>query len=239
MTSAPTLGSLLRAVRERHDWTLQEMSDRTGIPRSTLAKVEHDRLTLGYDKLLQISQRLKMRLSELISADDDPEARMMTRRSVGTLENALRVATPSYEYFFMCADLSRKKVIPVYGRVLAKSLEEFGELLRHAGEEFIFVTSGRVLVITEFYEPVTLETHQCMYIDSGMGHAYLLAPGCHEAWVIAGCTSDDDRLIDSLARSKAARVHEPPQRTVEAVAEKAERGSSKAKSHRRGGARGS
>ena len=68
MTSAPTLGSLLRAVRERHDWTLQEMSDRTGIPRSTLAKVEHDRLTLGYDKLLQISQRLKIRLSEVCSA---------------------------------------------------------------------------------------------------------------------------------------------------------------------------
>jgi hypothetical protein len=174
----------------------------------------------------------------LISAGDDPEPRMMTRRSVGTMENALRVETPSYEYFFMCADLSRKKVIPIYGRVLAKSLEEFGELLRHAGEEFIFVTSGQVLVITEFYEPVTLETHQCMYIDSGMGHAYLLAPGCHEAWVVAGCTSDDDRLIDSLARSKATIVHESPQRTAQAVVEKAERGSSNAKSRHRGGARG-
>ena len=121
--------------------------------------------------------------------------------------------------------------------MLAKSLEEFGELLRHAGEEFIFVTSGRVQVITEFYEPVTLETHQCIYIDSGMGHAYLLAPGCQEAWVVAGCTSDDDRLIDSLERSKAPRVHESPPRTAEPVAEKAERGSSKAKSPRRGGTR--
>ena len=238
MTSAPTLGSLLRAVRERHDWTLQEMADRTGIPRSTLAKVEHDRLTLGYDKLLQISQRLKMRLSELISAGDDTEPRMLTRRSLGTLENALRVATPSYEYFFMCADLSRKKLIPIYGRVLAKSLEEFGPLLHHAGEEFIFVTRGRVLVVTEFYEPVTLETHQCMYIDSGMGHAYLLAPGCDEAWVVAGCTSDDDKLIDSLARSKTQAAHESPQRPAEAVPGKAERKPAKAKSPRRGGARG-
>jgi transcriptional regulator with XRE-family HTH domain len=135
MTSAPTLGSLLRALRERHGWTLKEMSDRTGIPRSTLAKVEHDRLTLGYDKLLQISQRLKMRLSELISAGDEAEPRMLTRRSVGTMDNALRVETPSYEYFFMCPDLSKKKIIPIYGRVRAKSLEEFGDLLRHAGEE--------------------------------------------------------------------------------------------------------
>lgn len=232
MTSAPTLGSLLRALRERHGWTLKEMSDRTGIPRSTLAKVEHDRLTLGYDKLLQISQRLKMRLSELISAGDEAEPRMLTRRSVGTMDNALRVATPGYEYFFMCPDLSKKKIIPIYGRVLAKSLEEFGELLHHAGEEFIFVTSGRVLVITEFYEPVTVEAGQCLYIDSGMGHAYLLAPGCQEAWVVAGCTSDDEKLIDSLARAKPRPPHDPPQRLVEA-AEKPARKSSRGKSQRR------
>jgi transcriptional regulator with XRE-family HTH domain len=232
MTNAPTLGSLLRAVRERHDWTLQEMSDRTGIPRSTLAKVEHDRLTLGYDKLLQISQRLKMRLSELISAGDEAEPRTLTRRSVGTIDTALRVETPGYEYFFMCPDLSRKKIIPIYGRVLAKSLEEFGELLHHAGEEFIFVTSGRVLVITEFYEPVIAETGQCVYIDSGMGHAYVLAPGCQEAWLVAGCTSDDEKLIDSLARTKSRPAHEPPKQTVEAAG-KAPRKASRDKNRRR------
>lgn len=238
MTSGPTLGSLLRALRERHSWTLQEMSDRTGIPRSTLAKVEHDRLTLGYDKLLQISQRLKMRLSELISAGDEPEPRMLTRRSIGTLENALRVQTPSYEYYFLCADLSKKRIIPIYGRALARTLEEFGGLLHHAGEEFIFVTCGQVLVITEFYEPVTLETGQCMYIDSGMGHAYLLAPGCDEAWVVAGCTSDDEKLIASLARNKPNAGHESPPRTPEAAAEKPARRPSKGKGQRRGGTRG-
>lgn len=232
MTSAPTLGTLLRALRERHGWTLKEMSDRTGIPRSTLAKVEHDRLTLGYDKLLQISRRLKMRLSELISAGDEAEPRMMTRRSVGTRDSAVRVETQSYEYFFMCPDLSKKKIIPIYGRVRAKSPEEFGELLRHAGEEFIFVTSGRVLVITEFYEPVTLETGQCLYIDSGMGHAYLLAPGCEEAWVVAGCTGDDEKLMDSLSRSPPPPAHEPSKHLVEAT-EKSARKPPRGKSQRR------
>ena len=36
----PTLGRLLRSLRMRNDWTLKEMSKRTGIPLSTLAKVE-------------------------------------------------------------------------------------------------------------------------------------------------------------------------------------------------------
>jgi cytoskeletal protein RodZ len=35
----PTLGSLLRGLRMRNHWTLKEMSERTGIPLSTLAKV--------------------------------------------------------------------------------------------------------------------------------------------------------------------------------------------------------
>lgn len=224
--NSPTLGTLLRAVRERQGWTLKEMSDRTGIPRSTLAKVEHDRLTLGYDKLLQISQRLKMRLSELFSAGDEAEPRTLTRRSVGTTANALRVETPNYEYFFMCPDLSQKKMIPVFGRVRAKRLEEFGELLRHAGEEFIYVLTGRVQVITEFYQPVILEPGQCLYIDSGMGHAYLLAPGCEEATLFAGCTSEDDNLFDSLARSKTQEAREAAQRLSE-PAEKAEKATRK------------
>lgn len=64
----PTLGRLLRGLRMRNDWTLKEMSERTGIPLSTLAKVEHDRLTLTYDKLQQVSQRLKIRMSELFAS---------------------------------------------------------------------------------------------------------------------------------------------------------------------------
>src|SRR3546814_8140740 len=45
MTSQhPTIGSLLRSLRARNGWTLKEMSERCGIPLSTLSKVEHDRL---------------------------------------------------------------------------------------------------------------------------------------------------------------------------------------------------
>ena len=82
----PTLGTLIRSLRARNGWTLKEMSEKTGIPLSTLAKVEHDRLTLGYDKLLQISQRLKIKMSDLFAGSSDaPESPQMTRRSIGTL----------------------------------------------------------------------------------------------------------------------------------------------------------
>ena len=70
-TRHATLGSLLRSLRDRNGWTLKEMSERTDIPVSTLSKVEHDRLTLTYDKLVQLSQRLNIRISELFADPDE------------------------------------------------------------------------------------------------------------------------------------------------------------------------
>jgi transcriptional regulator with XRE-family HTH domain len=207
---APTLGRLIKTLRTRHGWTLQEMADKTGIPRSTLAKVEHDRLTLGYDKLLQISQRLKMRMSELF-AGEEQEGRAMTRRSVGTLAGAIRVDSPNYEHYFLCPELRKKRMIPMVARVRARTLEEFGELVRHPGEEFYYVLEGSIQVHTEFYEPVIVTAGQCIYLDSTMGHAYLLAPGCESALAIGGCSSTDESVLEAVTK---AEFHERPAAAV-------------------------
>ena len=195
----PTLGSLLRGLRLRNRWTLKEMSERTGIPLSTIAKVEHDRLTLTYDKLLQLSQRLNIRMSDLFSeADGSPDAPITARRSIGRLGEAIRVNTPNYEYFYMCPELRHKRMVPTVTRVRARSIEEFGELVHHRGEEYIYVLQGPVEIHTEFYEPIVLQTGESIYSDSTMGHAYVAAQGHDEALLLGICSSADDDLMDSL-----------------------------------------
>src|ERR1700735_3197274 len=101
----PTLGRLLRDLRARNGWTLKEMSERTDIPVSTLSKVEHDRLTLTYDKLLQVSQRLNIPISELFahpaSTVVGAEPAVTARRSIGLVADALRVNTKNYDYYYM------------------------------------------------------------------------------------------------------------------------------------------
>lgn len=175
------------------------MSERTGIPLSTIAKVEHDRLTLTYDKLLQLSQRLNIRMSDLFSEADGPdEVPITARRSIGRLGNAIRVNTPNYEYFYMCPELRHKRMVPIVTRVRARSIEEFGELVHHRGEEYIYVLQGPVEIHTEFYEPVVLETGESIYIDSTMGHAYVAPKGHEEALVLGICSSADDELMDAL-----------------------------------------
>src|ERR1700683_2868724 len=194
-----TLGSLLRSLRSRNGWTLKEMSQRTSIPISTLSKVEHDRLTLTYDKLVQLSQRLNIRISELFA---DPaaavEPAVTARRSIGNTDDAVRVNTKNYDYYYLCPELRRKRMIPILTRIRAKSAEEFGDLVRHSGEEYIYVLKGAIKVLTEFYDPVVLNSGESIYLDSNMGHAYVTAEGCDEAVVLGVCSSNDEGLIHSL-----------------------------------------
>ena len=198
-STPPTLGTVMKGIRSRNGWTLKEMSAKSGIPVSTLSKVEHDRLTLSYDKLQQLSQRLSIRMSDLFAEDDgDSAPRVTGRRSIGTIDQAVRVTTDNYDYHYLCTDLRQKRMIPIITRIRAHSAREFGDLVRHQGEEFIFVLEGEVEIHTEFYDPVALKTGQGIYLDSSMGHAYVVAEGYEEALVLGVCSSADDGLMDSL-----------------------------------------
>ncbi|MDT9599712.1 helix-turn-helix domain-containing protein [Sphingosinicella rhizophila] len=217
--SQPTLGKLLRTLRSRNGWTLKQMSDHSGIPVSTLSKVEHDRLTLTYDKLLQLSQRLGIRLSDLFAENEEGHSGPVTaRRSFGRIDQAVQVMTANYDYHYLCTELRRKRMIPLVTKIRAKSMEEFGDLVRHSGEEYIYVLDGRVEVQTEFYDPVVLGPGESMYLDSQMGHAYLAAEGCREATVLAVCSSPEEAYMNWLTDirdSMAGRSGNDKKATIE------------------------
>src|SRR3546814_8533041 len=127
----PTRGAVKKGIRSRNGWTLKQMSAQSGIPVSTLSKVEQDRLTLSYDKLQQLSQRLNIRMSDLFAeGSDDPTPRVTGRRSIGTLDSAVRVSTDNYDYHHLCHNLRTKRMIPILTRIRAHSAREFGELVR-------------------------------------------------------------------------------------------------------------
>src|SRR6478672_6002733 len=204
MSAHPTLGCILRELRSHRGWTLKEMSEHSGIPVSTLSKVEHDRLTLTYDKLLQLSQKLNIRMSELFAEGEGDEEGVTARRSIGRQEDSIRVTTPNYDYYYLCTEIRKKRMIPVLTKIRAKSLSEFGDLVRHSGEEYVHVLEGQIVVHTEFYDPVVLAEGEGIYIDSNMGHGYVAAEGCDEALVLGVCSSTDESLMSSLMT-----IHEP------------------------------
>lgn len=217
-----TLGGLIRLLRQRHGWTLREMSEKVGIPLSTLAKVESDKLSLTYDKLQQLTSRLGMSMAEFLG-QGQPAMReaagpvVTARRSLTTEDGSVRVETASYDYEYLCSNLRQKRMVPILGRIRAHDIAEFGELLRHEGEEFIYVLEGSIEVHLQFYAPVVLRKGQGIYIDSTMGHAYV-AKDCDSALVLAVCSGEDPDLEQALINLVEHELQEaaPPVGTTQA-----------------------
>jgi transcriptional regulator with XRE-family HTH domain len=218
MPNKKTLGGLIRLLRQKNGWTLRQMGEKVGIPLSTLAKVEQDKLSLTYDKLQQFSSRLGLTMTEFLAqADTAPAgatpAVVTARRSLATGGNSVQISTPNYDYEYLCADLRDKRMVPIIGRIRARDIAEFGEPLRHTGEEFVFVLEGTIEVHMQFYTPVTLTAGHGIYLDSTMGHAYV-AKDCESALVLAVCSSEEPNLTGELI--KLARTQRLPSPDVPA-----------------------
>jgi len=211
-----TLGSLIRIVRQRKGWTLREMSAVVGIPLSTLAKVETDKLSLTYDKLQQFTARLGLTMAEFLAEGETASgvaeaAPVMGRRSLTTTGNSVHIKTPNYDYEYLCADLRQKRMVPIITRIHTRDIAEFGEAVRHKGEEFVFVLEGTIEVHLQFYTPVVLKAGEGIYLDSSMGHAYV-CKDCDTALVLGVCSSEDADLageLISLAEEEAKHAAEP------------------------------
>jgi len=205
MSEARTLGSIVKSIRAERGWTLSEMSQASGIPLSTLSKIEHDKLTLTYDKLQQFSRALDIPLSALFAESRARDTVITARRSVATLDSAVTIETPNYVYHYLCSDLRQRRMLPVQVEITAKTLADFGDLVSHGGEEFSTVLEGAVVFHSEYYSPVTLHEGEGIYIDSNMGHAYLVAEGYERATMISICASDDEDLQERLIADAVRR----------------------------------
>ncbi len=206
-----TLGSLIAALRRQKKWTLRQMSEKVGVPLSTLAKVEQDKLSLTYDKLQQFTSRLGLTMAEFLAQADPPVSAapkvVTARRSLTRDGNSIQVSTPNYDYEYLCADLREKRMVPILTRIRAHDIAEFGEPVHHQGEEFVFVLEGAIEVHLQFYTPVVLKAGQGVYLDSTMGHAYV-AKDCESALVLGVCSGEDPDLAGELISltGKAERV---------------------------------
>jgi transcriptional regulator with XRE-family HTH domain len=194
------LGAALRALRKQKDWTLAEVSQRTGFSVPTLSKVENDRLSLSYDKLIRLSEGLGVDIAQLFAPVDGEAPPITGRRSINRTGEGELISTRNYDYRYLSTDVTHKKFIPILTDLHARSLEEFGELVRHTGEEFIFVLEGEVEVHTELYAPMVLSKGESAYIDSRMGHAYVVR-GEGPCRLMAVCSASESDLREVAENS--------------------------------------
>lgn len=169
-------GTALRELRKSRGWTLADVRDRTGIPTSTLSRIENDQMSPTYDLLLRLSDGLSLDLSELLSAAPAGAPKggeTVGRRSVNREQDGEHVQMTNHTLRYLSTDLLNKQITPILCEYRARTLEEFGDFMRHDGEEFLYVLTGELELHTDCYAPLRLKAGESVYFDSRMGHAYL------------------------------------------------------------------
>lgn len=198
-------GAALKALRTQRGWTLAEVGRRTGLPVSTLSKIENERISLTYDKLALLSASLDVDIAQLFA----PPLGLMRgavigRRSYTPVGAGQVIETGKYGHIYPAADFLNKRFIPIIAELRAHTLEEFGELIRHPGEEYAYVLEGTVLFHSELYAPLTMRKGDSIYFDSGMGHAYLAAESS-PCRVLSICSGPESQLKEALQGETPAR----------------------------------
>lgn len=175
--NSEALGAMLRTIRNTRGLTLGDLKAKTGIPVSTLSKIETGRSSLSFDKLTLLAHGLNVDIASLMAGQNAVPVRLAKshpgRRSVTLGSRSPLVETLPYDYRYPASDMLHKAFVPMIVEAKARTLEEFGELIRHGGEEFIIVLSGVIVMHSDLYAPIRLEVGDSVYFDSAMGHAYL------------------------------------------------------------------
>lgn len=175
------LGKRVREIRLGQQLTLEEASQRTGLARSTLSKIENEQISPTFAAVTKLVNGLGIDLPQLFSPVQKKVSaggrRDISRHGEGRLH-----PTSTYEHELLATELSGKKMIPYRTTVRARSFDEYHEWVRHDGEEFLLVLHGSLELYTEYYQPVELFKGESAYYDAGMGHALV-------------STSEDDAII--------------------------------------------
>ena len=163
-----------RKARLAQGLSLRALSARVGMPYSTLSKLENGKMAMTYDKLIKLSLGLGIDLQDLLSGEEQPHPAPATGRRSVTRAGTGRVAdSERHSHLYPAADLLGKLMVPIIINVSARSVEEVGGLVRHSGEEYLYVLCGSMELRTDLYAPLPLGAGDSVYFDSAMGHAYI------------------------------------------------------------------
>lgn len=162
------LGLRLRELRRERGWTLEQAAREAGLARSTLSKIENGQMSPTYDAVKKLAHGLAMSVPQLFTP---PRRDQVTGRMTVTAAGQGQAhVTQTYEHEILAGGLVQKAMLPYRARIRARTFDEFEGWVRHDGEEFLYVLTGRVRLLTEFYEPADLGRGDSAYYDASMGH---------------------------------------------------------------------
>jgi transcriptional regulator with XRE-family HTH domain len=127
------VGPRLKSIRAQRDVTLSDLSERTGISKSTLSRLENGRRRPSLELLLPLAQAYRVPLDDLVDAPEvgDPRIRLKPRRVNG------RTVLP----------LTRQPNGVQAWKIVIPAGQSTPNPRVHDGYEWLYVLSGRMRLI--------------------------------------------------------------------------------------------
>ena len=167
------VGQRLRQVRKARQMTLKQLSEASGVPLSTLSKMELAQVSVSYEKLAAAARALNVDIAQLLRASGPVSTPVPVTVVVDSLPAAAGYSTGTYNYYPIAGDFPERRMTPAYARIIARERGQFDDFIRHPGQEFALVLSGRVRIEFETGEAVSIGPQETAYFDSQVGHIYL------------------------------------------------------------------
>lgn len=189
VTGRARMAARLRRLREERGLTIQAVADRGGIAISTVSKIERNLMAPTYDRFTRLARGLGVDVAELFTDES-------SRFETGGVAVARRGEfgyheTENYSYEMLFPQVRGKAMVPMMGTLKPLEQMRFDRMVSHAGEEFLLVLEGRVIVQLADRDDVLLEEGDSLYFDSGRGHLYASALDA-AARILVVCTQPDE-----------------------------------------------
>ena len=167
------IGQKIRTLRQRRRFTLQDLSDRTGLSKPLLSQVENAHVMPPVATLLKVSRALGVEISHFFQTEAPEEKIALTRAAERHRFNRRPhqdLAEAGYRYESLELHRSRKQMQPLL--VTFDPLDKRDMVFfSHEGEECVYVIEGEIEFRTP-EETKLLETGDCLYFDSDLSHAF-------------------------------------------------------------------
>lgn len=137
------LGNTIRQLRLQHNLTIAAVSERAGISRGMLSKIENGLAATSLETLEQLANALGVTLSKLFQNYNLPlGAAQLVKKGEG-MEVVRRGTRVGHTYQLLAYDQGPHKTVEPFLITLEDSCEEF-PAFEHPGTEFIHMLEGKL-----------------------------------------------------------------------------------------------
>lgn len=179
------VGQRVHSRRVQRGFTLAGMSERTGLSKGYLSRIENGRKSPPLDTLRRLARALGTDVAVLLSDDPGADPGNVPSFSVVRASQRAHSVQPESAYGYVYQQLISDEVRPVLRPYLLQLPADFDEhvFFEHEGQEFMFVLEGEVeWMIGE--QRVVLKPGDALFLDSRMEHRARAVGGPAQALLV-------------------------------------------------------